>query len=347
MTKQTFFKFPKIVQFNDIKRELSGFVQYQCRDEDNKPIYDKSITLPSLVFRGTVKLHGTNASVVVCRDGTYYAQSRNRTLSLEHDNAGFCIYALKNEVQKHFKKDADAFFTSNQEIEKIVYYGEWCGANVQKGVALSEIGKKVFALFAVSYYDSKDELIFFLPLADYDYLEDHSLGIYTAMTVDNLLIDFNNPEGISKTLDELTKKVEDECPFTKKYFDISGIGEGIVWTASLSHQGETKNFLFKTKGDKHSNSKVKTFDASKYEGIEKAVQFANNFLTESRLNQGLEYLREMEIPIESKSTGDFLRWIVNDIMEEEKQLIIENEINVKVLNKTIACQARNWFFKQI
>ena len=52
---------------------------------------------------------------------------------------------------------------------------------------------------------------------------------------------------------ELVEEVEKECPVSKQ-FNVSGIGEGIVWTTE--YKGET--YRFKTKGEKHSVSKVKT-----------------------------------------------------------------------------------------
>ena len=55
--------YPKIGQFRDVVtsiRRQSSFVEI---DNEGDPVYDPSLPKPKVVFTGTVKLHGTNASV--------------------------------------------------------------------------------------------------------------------------------------------------------------------------------------------------------------------------------------------------------------------------------------------
>lgn len=82
------------------------------------------------------------------------------------------------------------------------------------------------------------------------------------------------------------------------------------------------------------------------ERIKKIVnEFVDYVLTESRLNQGMDKLREMGKPVDQSSTGDFLRWIVNDVMKEEQDTIVENQLDPKKLNSAISNKARVWFFQ--
>lgn len=61
------------------------------------------------------KLDGTNASVWLGDDGTIQCGSRNRLLSVENDNAGFCAWAQQNdELKKVF-----------ESFPNVRLYGEW------------------------------------------------------------------------------------------------------------------------------------------------------------------------------------------------------------------------------
>ncbi len=104
-------------------------------------------------FTGTVKLHGTNASIVgifddnnVCID--IYCQSRNNVLSLTKDNAGFTrfIENLSNK-QELFKP-----FLEVGKHQTIIIHGEFCGGSIQKGIALNQL-PKMFVAFTVSFLD--------------------------------------------------------------------------------------------------------------------------------------------------------------------------------------------------
>ena len=45
-----------------------------------------------------------------------------------------------------------------------------------------------------------------------------------------------------------------------------------------------------------------------------------------------------------KRTGDLLRWLVNDIMKEELDVMIENGLEPKEVNPKISQKARTMFF---
>jgi RNA ligase len=82
----------------------------------------------------TEKLDGTNGQIAISDTGIIYAGSRNRWLSLESDNFGFCKWVLDNK----------------EELLKLGpgrHYGEWWGVGIQRGYGLSE---RRFSLFNVS-----------------------------------------------------------------------------------------------------------------------------------------------------------------------------------------------------
>jgi len=61
----------------------------------------------------------------------------------------------------------------------------------------------------------------------------------------------------------------------------------------------------------------------------------------------VDYLKMMNLEVTQKSTGDFLRWVVNDIAKEEKDTIELNNFDAGKINSAISNKARKWFFNYI
>ena len=78
--------------------------------------------------------------------------------------------------------------------------------------------------------------------------------------------------------------------------------------------------------------------------VESMNEFVDNVLTESRLRQGIDKLKEMGLEVSQKSTGEYLRWIIGDILKEEQDTIITNQFDPKKLNPLLSNKARVWFF---
>jgi hypothetical protein len=59
-------KFPSIESFRHLRKRIELNTTYEGRDEWDNPIYGKVVpgSLPTLTYRGTTKLHGSNAGVV-------------------------------------------------------------------------------------------------------------------------------------------------------------------------------------------------------------------------------------------------------------------------------------------
>ena len=110
---QKFIKFPSIGQFRDAIKQVQSTCKYH------------NVALPTVKFRGTVKLHGTNAAVVIAKDGTWHCQSRERIITPESDNAGFAAWVYGNkDYWDTLAQGLSAALENNDETMQI--YGEWC-----------------------------------------------------------------------------------------------------------------------------------------------------------------------------------------------------------------------------
>lgn len=339
-------KYPSIEQFRTVVTNINRHYNYVGLDENGDAIYDHALPKPVLTFKGTVKLHGTNAAVCYNKDGGFWAQSRENIITVEKDNAGFAFFAQSNLGSfmalmniVHYREKLD---TSKNTV---TIYGEWCGGNIQKGVGITNLPKSFFIFgVKVTPHTETEEELKTNPAYWVDY-SDLKAPDYRIFNIDDyptyyIDIDFNMPALIQNQLSELTIAVEEECPVAKA-FGFSGIGEGIVWST------EVKGIVhrFKVKGERHSSSKVKTLasvDVEKLEGIQKFVEYA---VTESRFNQALENTFINDEPIDVKKMGDVIRWVVNDVVKEEMDTMVANNIEPKEINKYLSSKVREMFFK--
>lgn len=337
-----FIKYPSIEQFRNIIKQVQMSAQYIGKDSDNNPVYDKSAEMPIITFKGTVKLHGTNASICYNNEAGLWVQSRNNIITVENDNAGFAFFVKSKE---------DSFFDMIHDIaaqldislneNTITVYGEWCGGNIQKGVSISGL-PKMFVIFGFKVTPfSEDECAYWIN-PDRVIIDE---GIYCIedFPTYEILIDFNDPQLAQNKLVELTEAVEAECP-VGKHFGNSGVGEGIVWEAEWN----TNRYRFKVKGEKHSSSKVKTLaevDVEKLNSINEFVEYA---VTENRLNQGIEQVfTSQNIEPDRKLTGAFVKWVSSDVFKEEMDTLIENGLEPKDVGGKVSKTASQWFMKYL
>lgn len=341
-------KFPSIEQFRSVVATVLRQYNFAGLDENGDAIYDTTRPKPTLTFKGTVKLHGTNAAVSGNLSDGIWAQSRENIITPEKDNAGFAFFVESNK--ELFTELIASVFTKN-EIDMlentVTIYGEWAGGNIQKGVGITNIEKSFFIFgVKVTPHTTTEEEAKVKPAywVDYSYLKNpenriFNIDDYPTWTID---IDFNMPQLVQNKLSELTLAVEEECPVAKA-FGFSGVGEGIVWSTTLN--GNVHRF--KVKGERHSSSKVKTLaavDTEKLESIQKFVEYA---VTESRFNQALENVFPNEEPIQNNKLGDVIRWVVNDVIKEEMDTMVDNKIEPKDVNKYISSKVREMFFNLV
>jgi len=340
------FKFPSVEALRHVIQNVSHRARYTGVDENGDPIYDEERELPTLDFRGTVKLHGSNGGIVwqwnpLAFEYVMQVQSKNRILTPTSDNGGFAafIYTKKMDtlLAKIMKVHGDDLGYTPQVVR---LYGEWCGGNIQKGVALNQLDK-MFVVFAIKIDDawlSDDKL------AEIKWPEE---GIYNILDYPtyNVTIDFNKPKEAAEKMGKMVEEVEKECPVGKA-FDVSGVGEGIVW-ACTTKGWEGSKYWFKTKGDEHKSSGSKEKVPVDIERVNSINTLVDTFLTESRLEQGLDHLKEMQHEMSRKSTGHYLKWVSDDVVKEELDTIIGNGFDVKEITKAVSNKARKWFFNKL
>lgn len=314
--------FTDIGQFREVIRAVKSHHDYKGKDENGEAIYLHDTPYPTLRFRGTVKLHGSNSGVLKYADGHYTFQSRERELTLTSDNSRFMALMSAKPYQKMFD---GIKFEDSCDI-----YGEWCGEGIQKGVTICQL-PKMFVIFAVKIDGVYQDV------ANYMHLANESEGIYHILKFPHwyMDIDFNFPETSQNKLIDITTEIERECPVGKA-LGVSGIGEGAVY----EYLDGDLRYIFKVKGAKHQNSKVKTLTTVNVEEVEGMRAFIEYAVTENRLEQGISKLIENNIPLEMKSTGDFIKWVYNDVIKEESDTIVANKIDVKKLGSAVANKAK-------
>lgn len=324
-------KFPSIEQYRNVVRNVQHKTQFVWLDEEGKPIINYAAILPKLTFEGTVKLHGTNASVVVSPLGMQWAQSRENIITPENDNAGFAMFAHAN--MNRFKQMASQV----DDKSEVVFYGEWCGGNIQKGVAICQL-PKMFVIFGIAVVDEDNQKTYLkrsaMEMVVQAYKTDQIHSIYDFPTWSKE-IDFESPTLYQNELNAITEEVEVECPVGKA-FGVTGVGEGIVWKC-ITPGYEDSGFWFKVKGEKHAASKVKTLakvDVEKLNNIQAlAEQVANNERLEQMHQQVFDTLNGGETDI--KKMGDFIKAVMTDIFKEDIDLISASGFTGKELSSQV------------
>ena len=138
----------------------------------------------------TEKIDGTNACVVVSKDGCEVgAQSRSRVITPDDDNYGFARWVYEN---------AGALADT---LGPGYHFGEWWGSGVQRGYGLTK-GEKRFSLFNVKRWADVD-----LPVDGLGVVPVLFRGLFDCRTIECALLDliqhgskaalgFMRPEGV-------------------------------------------------------------------------------------------------------------------------------------------------------
>lgn len=286
--------------------------------------------IPStLTFRGTVKLHGTHADLVYLGDNSFYVQSRNRVLTIDKDNDGCAAFF---DDKKNYVNSLFDYCEKNIGTKNVMIAGEYCGRGIQSKVAICRL-PKMFVIFGIKNLDTERWVDF----SQYPDLSANNASIYNISLAPSyeITIDMNNPEPAIEEINALTENVDKECPFAG-IFGVKGPGEGLVWTCV--EKPTCTQLWFKTKGVSHCTP------------IPIPVQSGSNiddilarYLSEQRMQQGIDYLCEMNHDLSIKSITVFSKWICDDIIKEESDDIIDAGIKVTDARKTITFKACNWY----
>lgn len=350
---KTFKKYPSTIQFSGAVKHVRDHCKYH------------NLPLPTLKMRGSIKLHGTNAAVGFS-DGDLWFQSRENIITYEKDNAGFATWGEQNA--NTWKKIYD-IVTSTELLDHDAFYiyGEWFGASIQKGVALSQIPEKKFGIFKMVFVNFRTKVIKRMldgveieeevdadehfEIDPCNYHEQINAMLPNVVVIDyivppvEVMIDFAAPDKVQNKLLEMVLAIEAECP-VGKYFGVSGIGEGVVFSC------DEVDWLpkFKCKGELHSASKVKTvreLTEAEIASKENASEFVEYACTENRLQQGIDKLGEMGLDVDIKSMGAYLKWLVNDCITEEKEVLLKSGIDKKDVCPRLSDKGRQWFLNYL
>lgn len=326
-----FNRYHSIGQFAQVYKQIQHDTAFCGVDEHGNTINDWTKPLPTIRFTGSEKLHGTNAAIGFGIDGTLWYQSRERILSRDSDNAGFCNWGWDNPELIRKLKEKIEDYIEDLPYDYFIVYGEWCGANIQPQVALSKMNKQ-FIVFGIKviYGEEEDWLI------DED-VEDCLKGILlTIFEFSNwsIEIDFNNPSEAINQMVAITNEVELKSPIGTAH-GIDGIGEGVVWKSG--------KYIFKVKGKLHSASHVKELIAVDMEKVRSVQEFVDKVVSENRLRQGMDYLREMDIPPDNKAIAPFINWVKGDCIKEEGDLLEASGLVINDVVKAIAIKAKDFF----
>lgn len=350
-------KFPSIEQFRTVVANINRRYNFIGLDENGDAIYDYTLPKPTITFKGTTKLHGTNFGISRNNISGMWAQSRENIITPEKDNAGAAWFAQANkEVFQRMFEEISEKENVDLDTNTITIYSEWAGNGIQKGVAVNGIPKSMFIFgVKVSPFASVDENVDNgdinnkAPKAywvDYSYLKAPESKIYNIddFGTFEIDIDFNRPDLAQNKIIEMTMEVEKECPVGKA-FGISGIGEGCVLSADVN--GDV--YRFKSKGERHAGkSKVKTLNKVDDEKINKTLELAEKVTPTWRLAQMLETSCNFMNggTLDRSKLGEFIKLVIADIIKEDIDLLVEAGLEPKDIGKYVSDIARRYFFDQ-
>lgn len=338
-----FTKFPSINNPVGVQRRVADLATYD-------------VVIDSATYHAKVKLHGTNAGVNIAPDGEVRAQSRSRLLNGgQNDNMGFAAW-----VEARYESWARLAYLDFQ----VTVFGEWCGQGIQKKVAISDIGKKIFAVFSIQIGDKMwvdpTEIEASLGLAFPDGLPDDIFVL--PWYGEKIEITFRDQASVTRAaehMEETVAEVERMDPWVKEVFDVEGIGEGLVYypvsMAGPVNQVETlvidrdrlSDLMFKAKGEKHQVIKSKKLVVVD-EAVTKSVnEFVDVVVTDARLEQG--FVEGVDSTLDNKMIGRYIGWIAKDVKKDvDNQMVTVPEgIEWRACSIEITNRARKWYIDKI
>lgn len=354
--------YSSIGQYRHVVEKVRRRAEYVGRNAADEPLYDIQRVKPTIAFQGTVKLHGTNAGIDFdLNEGTFRAKSRERYLTVEEDNHGFCAWMESPAGQSELnslllvlrQQTIHANLAGFTGICRV--YGEWCGNRVNGKTGIGTLPNR-WVVFGVSLdvvetlnpFDSKGVWWNLEPISKAMQRisltqADRKLFFISDYPTFTLSIDFNEPERALDRLEELTRAVEANCPVAQA-MGSQGIGEGIVWVSDTPEYG---HLAFKTKGMKHKGTKNARLVQVAPEVMESLDGFAAAVLTESRLEQGYDLIRAHHGKVTEDHIGTFLKWVGQDVLKEESDTLEASGLERKQVMGRINNSAKLWLLPRL
>lgn len=342
-----FFAWPEISNFHNLRKYLKQ--------------YPENLDASGIIrYASKIKLDGTNGAVIISpvalnTSVEVFTQSRNKIITPSDDNMGFA---------KWVKSQEKAWARLAQDKVEMIIFGEFAGLGIQKNVAISNISKKIFAVFCVLFRDpitgdtslyteprEIENLVFDIPdvyvlpwfKKSDEYNEVFTTTINWSVTSEELQPELNR-------INTAVLEVEECDPWVKNTFQVQGIGEGLVFYPIgkdvLSWQ-KFSSWLFKAKGEKHKTVKQSAPVQVDAEVVSSAKEFADLVLTEARLEQGALTVKRNDIIdsscYDTANIGKFLSWIATDVKKETTAELEASKLTWDQVGKVVANQARRWY----
>jgi hypothetical protein len=239
MSENTFYSFPDIQQFRNVIQDVTYRTRYIGKDYNGSPLFDSTIPLPVLNYRGTVKLHGTNSGVIFVKDSEldvyqFYCQSRENIITPQKDNMGFAAFVHTRPVLELLNLIPEELIVDSPIIK---VYSEWCGQKIQSGVGIAKLSKRM-VIFGIKINDEwvSDDILKNVKLPDHNIFNILDYPVY------NITIDFNNPKEAADKMGLLVDEIDKECPVAKAF------GES-VWVDNIAFEDENGEISFKNEND--------------------------------------------------------------------------------------------------
>ena len=354
-----------------IKMSSIDNMERKIKDLNNKIKYrssiDASYNIPKiLTLYGTVKVHGTNAGIAYnLITGEVYPLKKSGRITLEQDNYGFAKWFYdftvnQNSLTEFIKSTIQTWLKNGKlsskkgSIHTVVLFGEWAGEKIQKGVGVAKLPKTFYAFGLKVYEDTEEDglysywlnpLEFMSSLNITSFREDTGVRIYNLWnhkntTFTNTLEIFNPIESINSIVKQVME-VETKCPVAAMQIEEENslIGEGIVWWFEFDGKWD----FFKTKGNKHSKTKVKKVTHKKSKYSKEVIELAERVTPGWRLNQALEEVfgEGWETATSRNKIGEVISWVIRDIEKEEVELLNKYSLTIKDIRSLIATRVKN------
>lgn len=335
---QKIYKFPSIERFH------------------NKCVMARSVPIGMQDFLVKPKLHGTNVSIILPPGKAEHSQvqGRRNTFSLDQDHYGFAKWWFESE---------NVHQVENKTDYTIVIVGEWCGRGIQKKDAITKLPRKIFAVFALYYYDdnvyelvngavrpkpvkvltepSMIEMVL-RALGYRDFSDTKIIDVVKTMS-----FNFNDTDHVETAKHVLSEMVEDTAKkdaWVYERFGIEGPGEGFVICPRTEDPELYARWTFKVKTAAHEGKNGKSSVSSSPTVSPTVAHFVGQFANEARFEQAVEELGGREV-MTTKYIGPFLKWVSQDILKESKDELVASKLAWKDVSKPITHASREWFLK--
>jgi hypothetical protein len=307
------------------------------------------------------KIHGTNAGVGFNNQDGLWVQSRNRVLGLGKEDSHGCTRFVEDR-RTMFKDYLDYLAVMNNidfETHSIVVYFELCGGKIAQKTCVTGLDKRMI-MFPYFYV---------VNTADYKkYLEDikdmekedaekhpreikayvhpntyHGLdrNVFRLVDMDSCSVNQEIKLGslpfYIEAIEGLLERNE-KASFIGKYFGIEdNIMEGFV----LSYKCDDVLYQCKIKGEEHEKTEKrepKPIDPHTEHSIKLAIEAANEFVTNSRLEQ-----------FDQDDFKKFSNELIEDIQIEERVFLdkyTEQGMDEKHFKKEVCKAAAQWKYKK-